>query len=376
MKSERPSILQVSGPISNKLGGPSQVVKNLHSRFSKLGFDISRSKTLVIQDEFFSSNLNPKATFFKKPLFPNNYGLFFGKLPKSLCDQIEQEDFDFVLLHGFFMWSTLWAVWKLKNSQIVLMPHGSLEPYELQKSRIRKNMFILLVKKVLKQRTIHFFIASESEKFGVLKHFEDSPIYVVGLGIDLHRSITRVSDVENHYRIISNSRIAQKKRIDLTIGALTWLPSNYELVVTGDTDNRLGKSLIKLALSRGLESRVLFYGHLETEEVDKLLQISDYLVLPSENENFAISVAEALHNGIPVILSNNVAISVLVKKYNAGIVIENLSERDIAEAIEKISLDYSDYSERARLAAAQLDWDFVILEWINSFSKITSLGDL
>lgn len=366
------SILQISGPISNKLGGPSQVVRDVHDKISQLGFDTSRSKTLIIQNEKIA-NASGDYTYFKKPLFPNNYGFFIGKLPKTLEDLINRNQFDLVLLHGFFMWSTIWALRKFRNSHIIIMPHGSLEPYEMKRSKIRKQIFIFLFKFTLKKKTINFFVASESERYGVTKHFNLSPVYVVGLGIELHENMPRNSKRETRDQIVSNSRIAKKKRIDLIIGALTWLPSNYELAVTGDTNNRLGKALIKQSKSKGLDSRVSFQGHLNKKQVDKLLQNSDYLVLPSENENFAISVAEALNHGIPVVLSSNVALSVHVENFRAGLIITELTEKSIAEAIETISFDYDNYSDRAREAAAKLDWNLVILKWADSFSEISRM---
>ena len=128
------SILQISGPISNKLGGPSQVVRDVHDKISQLGFDTSRSKSLIIQNEKIA-NASGDYTYFKKPLFPNNYGFFIGKLPKTLEDLINRNQFDLVLLHGFFMWSTIWALRKFRNSHIIIMPHGSLEPYEMKRSK-------------------------------------------------------------------------------------------------------------------------------------------------------------------------------------------------------------------------------------------------
>ena len=49
---------------------------------------------------------------------------------------------------------------------------------------------------------------------------------------------------------------------------------------------------------------------------------SEVFVLPSRQENFAISMAEAMHMAVPVIISNKVNSWPFVKAANAGFVVE------------------------------------------------------
>ena len=94
------------------------------------------------------------------------------------------------------------------------------------------------------------------------------------------------------------------------------------------------------------------------------------LILTSEDENFANVVAEALSNGLSCILSSKVALSSLIKKYDAGIVFESLQPEVIAKAIFQMSKKDKNLAQSAALrAASELDWDKVALNW-NSHLEI------
>lgn len=66
---------------------------------------------------------------------------------------------------------------------------------------------------------------------------------------------------------------------------------------------------------------------------DELIDSADVYVLPSENENFGISVTEALAAGLPVVISKNIALWQQVREHEAGIVIDQLDAADVAQAV-------------------------------------------
>ena len=89
------------------------------------------------------------------------------------------------------------------------------------------------------------------------------------------------------------------------------------------------------------------------------------LVLPSENENFAIVVAEALSAGVPCVVSKFVGTADIVAKHNAGEVIDELTPASVAEGIMKVLRgDEIKYREAAFEAVENsLDWSKIALRW-------------
>ena len=92
---------------------------------------------------------------------------------------------------------------------------------------------------------------------------------------------------------------------------------------------------------------------------------SRLLILPSENENFAIVVAEALSAGIPCVVSKNVGLAEIIQKNNAGEVIGELNPNSIAEGILKVLLGDRQKLRSAAFRSAEisLDWSDIANRW-------------
>ena len=79
---------------------------------------------------------------------------------------------------------------------------------------------------------------------------------------------------------------------------------------------------------------------------------SKIFILSSHSENFGMSVVEAIACGLPVIISNNVAIFDEIRKNDAGIVTENNPE-DIAYNV-KILLENEELRKKLSRNALNL----------------------
>ncbi|MBC7693749.1 MAG: glycosyltransferase [Methylotenera sp.] len=75
--------------------------------------------------------------------------------------------------------------------------------------------------------------------------------------------------------------------------------ARFLMIGTGD----LNEQMRALAHSLGIEKRVQFTGFMNPAQVDAILGQSKVLVMPSISEPFGLVALEAIHNGIPVILS-------------------------------------------------------------------------
>ena len=159
-------------------------------------------------------------------------------------------------------------------------------------------------------------------------------------------------------------RVHPKKGFDLLLPALAVLSKSrdFHLLVAGPGDDAYIDSLKSEVDRRGIGSRVTFAGMLNGADRLRPLADADIFVLPSYNENFGIAVAEAMACGIPVVVSDQVDLSIEVREWNAGLVVTC----DVAELASALGRMIDDPQLRAecgangkRFAAEQLRWDRV-----------------
>lgn len=120
-------------------------------------------------------------------------------------------------------------------------------------------------------------------------------------------------------------RMHEKKGGDLLIRAFHRLLSanpgaGTHLVMAGPSDNAHGRDLKRLAEKLGVEDRVTWTGMLEGDLKWGAFQAADAFVLSSHQENFGISVAEALSTSLPVLISDKVNIWREIDREGAGLV--------------------------------------------------------
>jgi Glycosyltransferase len=121
-------------------------------------------------------------------------------------------------------------------------------------------------------------------------------------------------------RLLYLSRLDPKKGLDFLLGVLAEIRDDclWQLTVVGDASNPFGREMRKLAERLGLKDRVVWHGWASGEEKWNLLAWSDLLLLPSQNENFAIIVLEALAVGTAVLVSDRVGLCDYVHEKDLG----------------------------------------------------------
>jgi glycosyltransferase involved in cell wall biosynthesis len=158
-------------------------------------------------------------------------------------------------------------------------------------------------------------------------------------------------------------RLSQKKSPELLLQAFASLSSQIEgkeiyLAYAGPDEGGMKAHLETAAARAGIANRVRFSGPLYEEKKWTAYRDADVFVLPSQNENFGNTAAEAAAVGTPVIVTEQCGIAPLLDDV-AAIVISH-DQNALARAIEKV---LSDSSLHARLAAggkkiaSRLGWE-------------------
>jgi glycosyltransferase involved in cell wall biosynthesis len=166
--------------------------------------------------------------------------------------------------------------------------------------------------------------------------------------------------------IVSISRITKKKRLDLVIESFSLLMNKFphlELIIAGEGEKEYLNTLKKLVRKYDLDDKVKFIDWVDESEKIQLYQSASLFVLPSESENFGYAVAESIINGLPVVVSNKVAIAKTVQENDFGVVIDNLDAHSLAEAISMALLSINALQFGCLKNRYILSWDTQFLKW-------------
>ena len=95
----------------------------------------------------------------------------------------------------------------------------------------------------------------------------------------------------------------------------------------------LEKKIKTMVKKLGIESNTFVNNYLEGSNVYSYFSKADFVIIPSRIESIPIVLSDVLQSGKPVIVTNVGDMGDLVRKYNAGIVVESNSQ-SLAEGIQ------------------------------------------
>jgi glycosyltransferase involved in cell wall biosynthesis len=145
------------------------------------------------------------------------------------------------------------------------------------------------------------------------------------------------------------------------------------LVFAGPDESGTKEKLEQLAAQLGVRTRVQFAGPVFGEAKWAAYRDADVFVLPSQNENFGNTAAEALAAGTPVVVTEQCGIAPLLAE-EAGLVVPHDAEA-LSRALERI---LGETELRARLSAgcaavtSRLGWDEPVKEMEELYSTLTA----
>jgi glycosyltransferase involved in cell wall biosynthesis len=173
--------------------------------------------------------------------------------------------------------------------------------------------------------------------------------------------------------ILFLGRLSQKKSPDMMLEAFASLggEKNLHLVFAGPDEAGMKARLTEMAGQRGVGSQVEFTGPIFGEAKWAAYRDADVFVLPSQNENFGNTAAEAMAAGTPVVVTEQCGIAPLLANV-AGLVVPH-DAGALARAIRAV---VSDPELHARLAAgcsevtARMGWEGPVREMEALYNKL------
>jgi glycosyltransferase involved in cell wall biosynthesis len=163
--------------------------------------------------------------------------------------------------------------------------------------------------------------------------------------------------------ILFLGRLSAKKSPGVLLEAVASLPVEIGgkplmLVFAGPDEGGMQAQLEQMAERTGIRSRVRFVGAIFGAEKWAAYRDADVFVLPSQNENFGNTAAEAVAAGTPVIVSERCGIAPLLAE-EAGLLVKH-NRAALSQALQRV---LGEVDLHARLAAgctkvtSRLGWE-------------------
>jgi glycosyltransferase involved in cell wall biosynthesis len=140
-------------------------------------------------------------------------------------------------------------------------------------------------------------------------------------------------------KLLFIGRLIPEKGFDFLIKIMDNLDENYTLTVLGkgEFENEYKSKVEELCLSK----RIQFSGHVNNDQITKILKSTHALILPSRREPFGVVCIEAIASGVPVVCSDVMGLKEAVCDGENGIVMQGFDLKSWKSTVERICCDDS-----------------------------------
>ncbi len=293
-------VAMVTAALSHVGGGVSAVVEQLSRAVADTGVEVA---VFGPEDEQWTSGCKDAWNGAKAYALPRLGPAAIGYMPSMVSRLVEWAP-DVVHTHGIWMHTSRsvmqWS--QLAGRPYLVSPHGMLSSTALKFSPLKKQVATLLYQaQSFKSATaLHATCTAEIEE--IRAYGLKQPIALFANGVEIAASATKTSS-EPTFRILSLGRIHPKKGLDRLIRAWAALENEFprwSLDLVGPDENGYRGKLENLVRSLGLQ-RVTVRNPVFGQAKLDCLSGAEIFALPTLNENFALTVAESLMCGTPVI---------------------------------------------------------------------------
>jgi glycosyltransferase involved in cell wall biosynthesis len=213
-----------------------------------------------------------------------------------------------VILHGHGLWlmPNIYPSWAARRgrARVVISPRGMLSAEALAFSRLRKRAFWRMFQARVLAEAACLHATSAAELGDIRAAGLTNPVAVIPNGVQLPPP----TPIGNRYgppTVLSLGRVHPKKGLDVLLRAWAGVEADHpdwRLRIIGPAEHGHDDELKALSAALNLR-RVSIEGPAYGPARLAAYRDADLFVLPTRSENFAMTVAEALGAGIPVISS-------------------------------------------------------------------------
>ena len=344
-------VLQVIPSVSTVHGGPSQVLALLEQGLCAQGVSVTTATT---DDDGPARRLEidpPLQGHGVRRIYFRKWFDFYKVAPAMLpWLWWNVRAFDVVHIHSLFSFASVVAALLAKSRGVpyIIRPLGTLSQYGLTQRRpwLKKISLVVLEKRILcNAAAVHFTSEAEWQDAKSL----NLPLHAVAIPLaaqaeqrgDAQLLLRDYPTLVDRQVVLYLSRLDPKKNIEGLLRAFAAVRSQSDdvvLVVAGGGQREYTKGLKMLAEGLGLESRVVWLGHVGGARKAAAFAAAQIFVLPSFSENFGVAGVEAMLAGVPCIFGRGVAIARDAMRAGASLTVTP-EPKSIARALMELLAD-------------------------------------
>ncbi|HCG3096843.1 TPA: glycosyltransferase family 4 protein [Klebsiella pneumoniae] len=269
------------------------------------------------------------------------------KLLIAFKKELKGNDYDVIHLHSTFAGFVcrLFLLFSRRNVKVVYCPHAF--SFMMKTSKYKKLIFAT-IERCLQHSTDKIICVSEYEKKVAIDYkIKESKIIVIYNGVTDDNHLPILKENKNDFlTFLFIGRFDYQKGYDVLTLAIDKLnnegfTANY--VIVGDYVSENKKDI------EFNNKNVIYKGWLDKNEINKLYESCDVLLMPSRWEGFAMVPVEAFKHGVPVIASDIPPFLEIIEDRKNGLIFGNEDVEGLYTKIKEISqFDLTNLSSNAR----------------------------
>jgi glycosyltransferase involved in cell wall biosynthesis len=289
--------------------------------------------------------------------------------------------YDVVHVHAVFSHSSIAAGRACARAGVpyIVRPLGTLDPWSVARKPWRKKALRALgVDALLRGAATMHYTTSEEQRLAESVVAGLPRGVVIPLAVDADAFVDAGRGPAAEPYVLSLSRLEEKKGVDTLIRAFGRAARGaprvaWRLVIAGGGREDYVAKLKDAAAASGTGARVEFQGWVTGASKRDLMAGARLFAAPSHQENFGISVVEAMAAGTPVIATPGVNLGSEIARAGAGWVAA-LDEMSLAGALHDLLGDGERLAAarpRARAFAEQFRWPAVAAALVELYADVS-----
>ena len=228
-----------------------------------------------------------------------------ARFNKAAAEALKEAKYDLIHAHDWPTFEAAMLMQSVSNKPLILHVHST----EIDRNGEHGNEFVFKLEKEGFDKADKIITVSQYTKNVLTNHYDvnDKKIEVVYHGVPegFDNRKTENPLPEFGEKVVTFcGRITHQKGPSYFVNAASKLSERTDqirFVMAGDGD--LKEKMIELTAELGISKHFHFSGFLTKEELNRLWQITDVLVMPSVSEPFGLTGVEAMSADLPIIIS-------------------------------------------------------------------------
>lgn len=193
-----------------------------------------------------------------------------------------------------------------------------------------------------------------------------SKIIVIYNGIDLSVAPEGKPYRDREKIILSAGRLVPWKGFEVLIRAISKM-AGWKLYIAGDGPEK--EALTRIVRDHSLEEKVKFLGNISRNQLFNKMTEARIFILNSSFESFSFQTVEAMHAGLPVIVTTAGSLPEIVEDKKEGVLITPDDEKAIVEAATRID-NYDEVREGFIGEAKKKSGRFSVEKTLDKLSEV------